>query len=81
MFAAPCIITISLIAGFIVAQIFPYGAFLPGIIVGFVCYVLLGKYWWFKKYPQVEIESNYDDKYLGITVENYWQDVTYELDD
>ncbi len=43
-----------------------------GVIVGLVCYYVLGKYWWYKKYPQAELESDFDDKYLGISNGNFW---------
>ena len=63
---------ISWILGGIIANIFPTYSSLIGFAVGAVLYYLLAKYWWFKKYPQQEIEDPDDSKYLGITVGNSW---------
>ena len=46
-------------------------------LVGFACgaflYYVLAKYWWFKMYPQAEIEDPSDEKYLGITAGRDWE--------
>jgi NCS1 family nucleobase:cation symporter-1 len=41
-----------------------------GLGTGGVLYYILMKYWVIKVYPQKEIESNYSDKYLGVTAGN-----------
>lgn len=46
-----------------------------GVIGGLVFYYVLAKFWWFRKYPQAEIESGFDDKYLGISNGNFWSDM------
>jgi NCS1 family nucleobase:cation symporter-1 len=47
-------------------------SFLVGWLVGAAVYYVLAKFWWFKIYKQAEIEENYSDKYLGITVGRDW---------
>lgn len=47
-------------------------SFLVGFVVAGGCYYVLAKYWYFKKFPQVEIEDPSDEKYLGITVGRDW---------
>ncbi|KMY46364.1 nitrate reductase [Bacillus sp. FJAT-27916] len=46
-------------------------------LVGFACgaflYYVLAKYWWFKMYPQAEIEDPSDEKFLGITAGRDWE--------
>lgn len=54
-----------------------YGYFC-GLPVGFVVYLVLMKVWYLKKFPQAEVESNYSDKYLGISVGNDWVVEGYE---
>jgi len=50
-----------------VANIFSTYSSLVGFFVGALVYYILAKYWWFKKYPQAELEDPSDAKYLGIT--------------
>ncbi len=47
-------------------------SFVVGFVVGAICYYVLAKYWWFKRYKQAEIETPSDEKYLGITVGRDW---------
>jgi nucleobase:cation symporter-1, NCS1 family len=63
---------ISWIVGGGVSYFFPSYSFLVGFVVGGGCYYVLGKYWWFKKYKQAELEDPSDEKYLGITVGRDW---------
>ncbi len=53
-------------------------SFLVGFVVGAACYYVLAKYWWFNKYPQVEIQNPSDDLFLGITVGRDWVISEYE---
>lgn len=64
---------ISWAVGGAVAIFFINFSFIAGFVAGGVCYYFLAKYWWFKKYKQVEIEDPSDDKYLGITVGRDWE--------
>lgn len=63
---------ISWIIGATVSYFVPSYSFLAGFLIGAVCYYVLAKYWWFKKYRQAEIEDPSDEKYLGITVGRDW---------
>ena len=47
-------------------------AYLVGLPLGFIIYYVLMKLWIIPKYPQVEIDSNYDDKYLSTSVNQDW---------
>jgi len=47
-------------------------SFLVGFVVGAACYYVLAKYWWFKKYPQSEIQNPSDELFLGMTVGRDW---------
>ncbi|MEK5333354.1 NCS1 family transporter [Lysinibacillus sp. FSL W8-0992] len=58
---------IAWIIGGAVANVFSAYSSLVGFGVGALVYYVLAKYWWFKKYPQAEIEDPSDEKYLGIT--------------
>ena len=71
---------IAMACGVICGRILPDYSFFIATAVGLVVYFLLAKFWWFKAHPQAEIESGYDDKYLGLTVNNYWQDFVREND-
>lgn len=62
----------ALIAGIIVGLLFSTYAYFVGFFVSGITYFVLAKYWWFKKFKQVEIEENYPDTYLGITVGRDW---------
>jgi nucleobase:cation symporter-1, NCS1 family len=73
-----------IIAGTI-AILFPTFSFFIGFGLGAISYFLLGKYWWFEKYKQAELEDPSDDKYLGLTVGRDWvidvdQETAYEPD-
>ncbi len=46
--------------------------YLVGFPLGFICYYLLMKFWYLKRHPQKEVESNYSDEYLGTTVGRDW---------
>ena len=48
-----------------------YGYFF-GLPVGFITYFLMMKLWYLKRFPQAEVESKYNDKYLGISAGNDW---------
>ncbi len=58
--------------GGIIAIRFMDFSFVVGLVVAGVVYYLLAKYWYFKKFPQAEIEDPSDEKYLGITVGRDW---------
>lgn len=42
-----------------------------GAVVTFVIYVILAKFWFFKKYPQAEMTAKGDD-FLGISADREW---------
>ena len=63
---------IAWIIGGLIANLFPMYSSLIGFIVGAGIYYVLAKYWWFKKYPQAEINDPDDAKYLGLTVGRDW---------
>ncbi|WP_440706380.1 NCS1 family transporter [Heyndrickxia oleronia] len=64
---------IAWIIGGIASYFLSSYSFIVGFLVGAVIYYILGKYWWFKKYKQAEIEDPSDEKYLGITVGRDWE--------
>ena len=66
---------IAVVAGSIVGYLSGSYAMVFGTSLALVVYYVMMKSWWIKKFPQAEIESNYDDKYLGISNYNYWDDV------
>ena len=47
--------------------------YLVGFPLGIIFYYLLMKFWYLKKHPQKEVESNYSDAYLGTTVGRDWE--------
>jgi NCS1 family nucleobase:cation symporter-1 len=47
-------------------------SYLIGLPLGFALYYILMKYWILKKYPQQEIESNFDERYLATSVNKDW---------
>lgn len=47
-------------------------SFIVGFVVGAACYYVLAKYWWFKIYPQREMEEPSDELFLGVTVGRDW---------
>jgi NCS1 family nucleobase:cation symporter-1 len=63
---------IAWIIGGVASYFVPEYGFVVGFIVGAAIYYLLGKYWWFQKYSQAEIEDPSDEKYLGISVGRDW---------
>ena len=63
---------IGLAVGFATANIWTDYGFAVGAILGALAYYVTGKYWWFKKYKQVEIE-NYDERFLGMSVGHIWK--------
>ncbi len=63
---------IAWIVGGSVAYLFMNYSFIVGFIVASVVYYVLTKFWYFKKYPQNEIEDPSDERYLGITVGRDW---------
>ncbi|GAK13513.1 NCS1 family transporter [Geomicrobium sp. JCM 19039] len=52
--------------------LFPSYSFIIGLVLGGTVYYVLAKYWWFKRYPQAELENPDDDTYLGLTVGRDW---------
>jgi NCS1 family nucleobase:cation symporter-1 len=48
-------------------------SFIVGFLSAGVSYYFISKYWYFKKFPQAEIEDPSDEKYLGITVGQDWE--------
>jgi nucleobase:cation symporter-1, NCS1 family len=63
---------IAWVVGGVASYYVPNYGFLVGFIVGAGCYYVLAKYWWFKQYPQSELEDPSDEKYLGISVGRDW---------
>ncbi|WP_312469519.1 NCS1 family transporter [Neobacillus sp.] len=63
---------IAWIIGAAASYFVPNYGFLVGFIVGAGLYYVLAKSWWFKKYPQAEIDNPSDEKYLGISVGRDW---------
>ncbi|WP_240376850.1 NCS1 family transporter [Bacillus piscicola] len=55
------------------ATVFSTYSFFVGFVFGAVVYYVLAKYWWFKKYPQAELDEPDDEQYLGITVGRDWE--------
>ena len=62
----------ALIAGVLIGNVFGAAAYPVGIAVAFVVYYFLAKNWWFKKHKQIEIEENFDEKYLGLSGGREW---------
>jgi NCS1 family nucleobase:cation symporter-1 len=52
--------------------------YVVGFPLGFISYYLLMKFWYLKRHKQAEVESNYSDEYLGITVGRDWDVMTEE---
>ncbi len=69
---------IAWILGTVAANIFSDYGYLFGFPTGFVVYLILTKAWYLKKFPQAEVESNFSDDYLGISVGNEWIIPGYE---
>jgi nucleobase:cation symporter-1, NCS1 family len=46
--------------------------YLVGFPLGIALYYGLMKFWYLKKHPQIEIESNFSDEYLGTTAGRDW---------
>lgn len=70
---------IAMLCGGAASFVFGDYAYLAGLAVGGGLYYVLAKHWWFKLYPQAEIEEKWPDKYLGITVGHDW--VVTRVDD
>ncbi|WP_432363377.1 NCS1 family transporter [Sporosarcina sp. UB5] len=66
------------IIGGAIANMFPTYSSLVGFFVGAIVYYVLAKYWWFKKYPQAELDNPSDAEYLGITVGHDWDDIVVQ---
>ncbi|MBA4536315.1 cytosine permease [Bacillus aquiflavi] len=64
---------IAFLFGGIASYFLPTYSFVVGFLIGGATYYLLAKYWWFKKYRQIEIDHPSDEKYLGITVGRDWE--------
>lgn len=64
---------IAMAAGVAGGLLFSSYAMFVSIAVSLVVYWILAKFWWFKAHLQAEIESGYDDRFLGVTNYNYWQ--------
>ena len=47
-------------------------AFVVGFVSGFVLYTVLMKVWVLRAYPQAEITSGFDDRYLATSVDRNW---------
>lgn len=69
---------IAWILGTVAANLFSDYGYLFGFPTGFVVYLILTKAWYLKKFPQAEIESDFSDEYLGISVGNEWIIPGYE---
>lgn len=69
---------VSWLLGTLAANIGSDYGYLFGLPTGFVCYYVLMKVWYLKKFPQAEVESGYSDEYLGISVGNDWVIPGYE---
>ncbi|WP_262174666.1 NCS1 family transporter [Saccharococcus sp. Marseille-Q5394] len=66
------------VIGGALANMFPTYSSLVGFFVGAIVYYVLAKYWWFKKYPQAELDNPSDEEYLGITVGHDWDDIVMQ---
>ena len=64
---------IAMIIGGLISIKLVLMSFFAGFIVGGLIYYILAKYWWFKKYPQAEIDTPDDELYLGLTVGKDWK--------
>ena len=69
---------IAWLLGTLAANIGSDYGYLFGLPTGFIVYFILMKFWYIKKFPQKEIESNYSEEYLGISVGNDWVIPGYE---
>lgn len=69
---------IALAAGTAMANIFPDFGYFFGFPTGAVVYFILMKFWYLKKFPQMEIESNFSDEYLGMSASKDWVIPGYE---
>lgn len=46
--------------------------YLVGFPLGIILYYGLMKFWYMKKFPQAEVESNFSDEYLGTSANRDW---------
>ena len=63
---------IAWLAGGAMALIFLEHAYAVGFITALVVYVILMKTWILRRYPQEELESNFDDRFLATSVGLNW---------
>ncbi|WP_251550546.1 NCS1 family transporter [Neobacillus muris] len=63
---------IAWIIGAVASYFVPEYGFVVGFVGGAAIYFVLARFWWFKKYPQAEIQDPSDEKYLGISVGRDW---------
>jgi NCS1 family nucleobase:cation symporter-1 len=70
---------IAIAVGFVCGMLTGVYSWPISVATAGISYMILSKVWWIKKYPQKEIESGYDDKYLGVSVGNYWQDIDAKI--
>ncbi|MCG7343632.1 NCS1 family transporter [Sporosarcina sp. ACRSL] len=66
------------VIGGAIANMYPTYSSLVGFFVGAIVYYVLAKYWWFKKYPQAELDNPSDAEYLGLTVGHDWDDIVMQ---
>ena len=64
---------ISMAAGFAASLLIAKYAYLVGFFTGGIVYYILNKVWWMKVHKQAEIEENFDEKYLGLSVGHEWE--------
>lgn len=70
---------IALVIGFVCGNLAGIYSWAVAVAAAGISYLILQKVWWLKKYPQEEIDSGYDDKYLGVSNNNYWEDIDAEI--
>ncbi|WP_082232099.1 NCS1 family transporter [Halobacillus massiliensis] len=63
---------ISWIIGGAAATFMMEYSFVIGFFASAISYYFLAKYWYFKRFPQHEMEDPSDEQYLGITVGRDW---------
>ncbi len=70
---------IGLIIGFVCGMFSGSYSWMVAVLTAGISYLILQKVWWIKKFPQKEIESGFDDKYLGVSNNNYWEDIDPQI--
>lgn len=63
---------IAWLVGGVMALIFLQYAYAVGFIAALVVYVILMKTWILRRYPQEELESHFDDRFLATSVGMNW---------